>query len=53
MSIESLIAKIKGTNNGYLFAPHADEITLAMSRPDIFKITKYYGEHFHTRIALA
>jgi len=53
MKIESLIAKIKSTNNGYLFSPHIDEINIAIANPSIFKVTKNHGEFYHTRIALA
>lgn len=40
---DSLLAKIDGTNNGYLFAPDGGEITLARAFPDLFKVREFHG----------
>ena len=52
MNTESLIAKIKSTNNGYLFAPTPAETALAEKHPETFKVIKTNDEYFHTQISL-
>jgi hypothetical protein len=52
MNTESLIAKIKSTNNGYLFAPTTAEIKLARAYPEKFLIVNTNDYFFHTNISL-
>jgi len=45
-AVLALAERIKGTNNGYLFAPNGDEIKLAKDNPNIFKYTYNSNNEF-------
>lgn len=46
---DSLLAKIAGTNNGYIFAPDGHDMSTARAFPDLF-IVKEVGGDFPFRI---
>ena len=50
--ILSLCADIRLTNNGYLFAPTAEQIELAKENPKIFKYTYSSFSFFPHKIEL-
>jgi hypothetical protein len=49
---DTLISKIKSTNNGYLFAPTGWDIKIAQDHPETFMVIHRPGAIFPYKISL-